>query len=194
MGVSAVAHAQTTTQPVPPITTPVTTAPTPPLVPKDQPAVPTNIPAIPGGAPAQIGTTSMAPSPMMTKKERLQEAVKKLENSLEVRITNLDSLAARIQTRIAKLQQGGKDMTAATVKLAEAQKAIAVAKAELAILKKADATMVASKKPATAFATIKTKTAKNVTVKIKAAHKALVDTVVLMKGQGVAATTTPAVR
>ena len=131
---------------------------------------------------------------MMTKKERLQEAVKKLENSFEVRITNLDSLAARIQTRIAKLQQGGKDMTAATVKLTEAQKAIVAAKAELAILKKADATMVASKKPATAFAVIKAKTAKNVTVKIKAAHKALVDTVVLMKGQGVAATTTPAVR
>lgn len=160
-------------------------------VPPMPPTIPQGAPAAPGGAATAATTTMM---PVLTKKAKLQNAVTKLEGSFMVRISNLDGLAARIQTRIGKLQQGGKDMTVASVKLAEAQKLIAEAKTELANLKKADTAMVASAKPATAFAAIKNKTAKNVVVKIKAAHKALVDTIVIMKGQGGVATTTPAVR
>lgn len=136
-------------------------------------------------------TAQTAPMDAKTaKKMKLQGAVAKMEQSLEVRIGNLDGLAARIQTRIAKLQAEGKDMTMASAKLAEAQVAIAAAKTELATLKKADAAMVAAAKPATAFAGIKNKTTKNVVAKIKIAHKALVDTVVIMKGQGGAASAT----
>ncbi|EKD24087.1 MAG: hypothetical protein ACD_81C00113G0001 [uncultured bacterium] len=51
-------------------------------------------------------------------------------------------------------------------------------------MKKANVAMVASTKPATAFANIKNKLAKNVTTKIKVAHKALVETIVSMKGAG----------
>lgn len=142
--------------------------------------------------------TSATGTPAATaaaKKARLQEAVTNMERSFEARITGLEGLAGRIQTRIGKLQLEGKDMTAATAKLTEAQKRITEAKTELATLKKADVAMVASAKPATAFGNVKNKYAKNITVKIKAAHKALVETIVLMKGQrGSATTTVPAVR
>lgn len=133
-------------------------------------------------------STKVTATSTITKKARLQDAVSKMERSFEVRITGLEGLAARIQTRIAKTELGGKDMTAAKTALTEAQKRIAEAKAELVSLKKADVAMVASAKPATAFVNIKNKFAKNVTTKIKAAHKALVDTITIMKGQGV---TTP---
>ena len=142
---------------------------------------------------AQVPTTT-TPQPAVTatqkpltpaaKKVRLQEAVTGLERSLEVRIATLEEVAMRIQSRIAKLQLEGKDMTIASAKLVEAQKAITGAKTELATMKKANVAMVASTKPATAFANIKNKLAKNVTTKIKAAHKALVETIVSMKGAG----------
>lgn len=141
----------------------------------------------------RVATTSPVDA-KAAKKAKLQEVVTKLEGSLEVRIMNLDSLATRIQTRITKIQAKGGDMTTASAKLAEAQKAIAEAKTELANLRKADVAMIASAKPATAFATIKKKTAKNVVVKIKAAHKALVDTIVIMKGQGVPVSATSTAR
>jgi hypothetical protein len=130
-------------------------------------------------------TTTTAPiSAKAAKKAKLQEAVTKMEHSLQVRIANLDDLAVRVQTRIGKMQQEGKDVTVANAKLVEAQKAIALAKAEMEKLKKANASMVASAKPTVGFANVKNKLVKNVTVKIKAAHKALVDTIVIMKGQG----------
>lgn len=129
------------------------------------------------------------------KKARLQEAVANMERSFEARIAGLEGLAGRIQTRIGKLQLEGRDMTAATAKLAEAQKRITEAKTELATLKRADVAMIASAKPATAFGNVKNRYAKNITTKIKAAHKALVETIVLMKGQkGSATTTAPVVR
>lgn len=145
---------------------------------------------------APTAATATAPTQAVdakaAKKMRLQNAVAGLEQSLETRIMNLEGLALRIQTRITKIQSGGKDMSAASAKLAEAQAAIAAARTELANLKKANVAMIASAKPATAFASIKAKTAKNVVIKIKAAHKALVDAIVIMKGQGTpgAATTT----
>lgn len=139
----------------------------------------------------KTATTSVAEA-KAAKKARLQEAVTKMERSLEARVGNLDSLAARIQTRIGKIQAEGKDMTAASAKLVEAQKKIAEAKAELAKLKTANATMVASAKPATAFANIKNRSAKTVVVKIKEAHKALVDTITIMKGQGMTSSTSTA--
>ena len=126
------------------------------------------------------------------KKARLQDAVTVMERSFEVRIAGLEGLARRIQTRIGKLQSEGKDMTAASAKLAEAQKRITEAKTELAALKKADTAMVASAKPATAFGNVKNKFAKNVTAKIKATHATLVETVVIMKGQGVPTATSSA--
>ena len=145
--------------------------------------------------PAVTTVASSSPVDAKTeKKARLQEAVMRLEHSLDVRIANLDGLAGRIQTRIAKVQLEGKDMTAANAKLGEAKKAIADARAALTALQKADAAMVASTKPATAFANIKNKTAKNVVVKIKAAHKALVDTVVIIKGQMMPASATSTVQ
>lgn len=169
MGTGAVAHAQN--------------APTsiPQLVPV---AVPTIAPA-PAVPPVSGMPTATEPlSAKAAKKARLQEAVMKLENSLQVRVTNLEDIAMRVQSRIAKMQQAGNDTNAATLKLMEAQEAIAAAKTDLATLKKADVAMVASAKPLAAFANIKNKTAKNVVVKIKAAHKALVEVVVLIKGQG----------
>lgn len=147
-------------------------------------------PAMPTAAPQVMPTAPTAATPTQpvdakaAKKAKLQEAVRKMEQSLETRIMNLDGLAARIQTRIAKIQMEGKDTTVANAKLAEARAAIMAARTELENLKKADAAMVASAKPATGFVNIKNKTAKNVVVKIKAAHKALVDAIVIMKGQG----------
>lgn len=167
MGNGVVAHAQATTYPVPqlvPVAAPVV-APTSAIVPV-------------------MGTSTAPLNAKAAKKAKLQEAVTKLENSLQVRISNLDDLAMRLQSRIAKMQQASDNMTAATVKLMAAQKAIAAAKADLAILKKADVAMVASTRPAAVFANIKNRTAKNVATKIKAAHKALVDVVVIIKGQG----------
>lgn len=168
LGVGTVAHAQT---PVAPATAPQVT-----------PVVPT------------MATPTQPVDAKAAKKAKLQEAARKVEQSLEVRIANLESLAARIQTRIGKMQLEGKDVTAANIKLTEARAAIAVAKTELNNLKKADAVMVASAKPATAFANIKNKTAKNVVTRIKAAHKALVDTIVLMKGQGTPSSATSTIQ
>ena len=138
----------------------------------------------PTSVPGTATTTAAA------KKARLQGAVAAMERNFEVRIAGLESLAGRIQTSIAKIQIGGKDMTAASAKLVAAQKLIAEAKAELANLKKADTTMVAAAKPATAFGNVKNRFAKNVTAKIKAAHAALVETIVIMKGQGASGSAT----
>lgn len=156
-------------------------------------------PIVPATISQVAATSSMATSTSVigakaTKKAKLQEAVGRMENSLQVRIANLDDFAQRIQSRMAKMQTEGKDMTAANAKFAEAQKAIALAKTEMANLKKADAAMIASTKPATAFVNIKNKTAKNVVVRIKAAHAALVDVIVIMKGQGTSASATSTVR
>lgn len=137
--------------------------------------------------------TGTAMSAAAAKKARLQEAVMGMERSLEARIAGLEGLAGRIQSRMGKMQAEGKDMVIAVAKFAEAQKRIAEAKAELANLKKANAAMVASAKPATAFGNIKNKLAKNVAVKIKDAHKALVDTVVIMKGQRGSATSSASI-
>lgn len=157
-------------------------------------------PAIPTPAPQVAPTVPTAKTPTQlidakaAKKAKLQEAARKMEQNLETRIMNLDGLAARIQTRIAKIQLEGKDMATANAKLAEAQVAIMAAKTELENLKKADVAMVASAKPATGFVNIKNKTAKNVVVKIKAAHKALVDAIVIMKGQGTPGTATSTIQ
>jgi len=139
-------------------------------------------------APASAAGT--ATSTAAAKRARLQGAVTAMERNFEVRITGLESLAGRIQTRIAKVQISGGDMTAASVKLAAAQTLIGEAKAELANLKKADTTMVAAARPATAFGNVKNRFAKNVTTKIKAAHAALVETIVIMKGQGASGSAT----
>ncbi|HAL24251.1 TPA: hypothetical protein DDZ49_02445 [Candidatus Wolfebacteria bacterium] len=153
------------------------------------------VPTMPAVPPQAQTAAPVAPvDAKAAKKVRLQEAVRKVEQSLMVRITNLEGLAAKIQARIAKIQAEGKDMTLANTKLADAQKAIVAAKAELAILTKADTAMIASAKPATGFANIKNKTAKNVVVKIKAAHKALVDVIVIMKGQGTPGSATSTVQ
>lgn len=135
-------------------------------------------------------TTSKPLSATAMKKLMLQTAVTKMENSLQVRIDNLDDFAQRIQERIRKSQLEGKDMTLASAKLVVAQKAITAVKAEMAILKKADTAMVASAKPLTGFTNIKNKLVKNVATKIKTAHTALVDTIVAMKGQGMPASAT----
>ena len=119
-----------------------------------------------------------------TKKMKLLETVTRLEMSLQARITNLEGVAGKIQARIGKIQQGGGDVTAATMKFAEAQKRITEAKTALGVMKAANIKMANAAKPAVAFGTIKNKLAKDVTVSIKAAHRALVDTVVIMKGQG----------
>lgn len=183
--------------PIPPMgVAPVAAVPTAAVVPQTVPvgivplpSVPTVkpiVPALPKGiaprlATPAIGTTT---SGVAGKKARLQEAVTGLERSFEARIMGLDGIAGHIQTRIAKLQMEGKDMTLVNAKFAAAQKLISAAKADLASLKKANATMVASKKPAVAFGTIKNKLVKNSTNRIKAAHAALVETIVLMKGSG----------
>lgn len=143
-------------------------------------------------AQAPASATGTPAATAAAKKARLQNAVTVMERSFEVRIAGLEGLASRIQTRIGKLQTEGKDMTAASVKLAEAQKRITEAKTELSALKKADTAMVASAKPATAFGNVKNKFAKNVTAKIKAIHATLVETVVIMKGQGVPTATSSA--
>jgi hypothetical protein len=170
LGTGAITYAQGVPSPV--------TAPTP----TQTQVVPTSIPV----------TTSAPISAKEAKQAKLQGAITKMENDLQVRITNLDSLASRIQTRIGKMQQEGKDVTAATTALVNAQKIIASAKTDLVTLQKRISTMVVSKTPTAGFATVKKSATLGVAAKIKAAHKALVDTIVIMKRQGTPGTVPPA--
>ena len=113
---------------------------------------------------------------------QMQAAASNLEQSLQARIAALDAIAANIQSRIGKMQQEGKDMTAATTALVNAQKAIAAAKTDLATLQKRIATMITSKNPRAGLATVKRSATLGVVAKIKVAHKALTDMLPLLKG------------
>lgn len=112
---------------------------------------------------------------------RIRGFIDNMENRFNVHIRNLDSLAQRIQNRIDKLVGEGRDMSNAQVKLNEAKIKIQEAKDELAKLKQGVDDMLLSASPKKAFINVKGKLVKAVTVKIKAAHKALVDTIVILR-------------
>ncbi len=112
---------------------------------------------------------------------RIRGFIDNMENRFNVHIRNLDSLAQRIQNRIDKLVGEGKDMSKVQAKLNEAKTKIQEAKDELAKLKQGVDDMLSSASPKKAFINVKGKLVKAVTAKIKAAHKALVDTIVILR-------------
>lgn len=125
---------------------------------------------------------------------RIRGFVDNMENRFNIHIRNLDSLAQRIQNRIDKLVGEGKDMFKVQTKLNEAKTKIQEAKDELTKLKQGVEDMLLSASPKKTFTNVvKGKLVKAVIVKIKAAHKALVDTIVILRKEaGPAAATSTA--
>ena len=112
----------------------------------------------------------------------LRNSAMRVENRFDVNIRTLDSLSSRIASRIGKLQQRGYDMTEAKAKLNVANTAIQSAKDVATALQQGIDGAFSAAQPKVAFNKVRVQLVKGVMDQIKAAHKALVDTVsILMK-------------
>ena len=151
-----------------------------------------------GNVASAAATTSVTDKTGLTKAQekiaRIRNFTSAMEHRFDVIAGNLDSLAKRIENKIAELSQEGKDMTQAKAKLNDAKLKIQDAKVELTNLKQGVETMLTSSDPKKAFYNVRVKLVKNVMGKIKIAHQALVDTIKTIKqaggAQGTGATTT----
>ncbi len=112
----------------------------------------------------------------------LRNSAMRVENRFDVNIRTLDSLSSRIASRIGKMGQEGIDMTEAKAKLNEANIAIQSAKDAATALQQGIENAFSSTQPKVTFNKVRVQLVKDVMDKVKAAHKALVDTVtILMK-------------
>lgn len=118
-----------------------------------------------------------------------------MENRFTVQLRNLDLVASRIQNWIDRAITEGKDVSDVKIKLEEAKVKIQEAKDALAKIKTDIENIFYSDKPKTAFNAIKDAPKKVIVVKIKEAHRALVEAIIVLKkhyGVSTQATSTPA--
>lgn len=123
------------------------------------------------------------------KMQAVRNIAMRLANRFDVNIRVLDSLSSRISSRINKFDQAGKDTTQAKAKLNEANVRIQEAKDALLKMQQGIEAAITSATPKKTFAASKDKLVKGVMDKIKAAHKALVDTIVILVKVSESATT-----
>lgn len=147
----------------------------------------------------EIATGTASSAAVTSTAQRMQAArnfAMKMGNRFDVNLRTLTSLSSRVSNRINKLVEQGADMTEAKAKLNGANLKIQEAKDSLVSLQQGIESAIVSAQPKKAFAAIKVNSIKGVMDKIKAAHKALVDTIVILqktaKSQNVTATSTPA--
>lgn len=129
----------------------------------------------------------------MRKRERdarLQTMIQKMVNRFKTAIERERKLADRIASRLDKAEQNGKDVAALRQKLTDAQLKIADARSALDTAEVKLQTAIASSTAKNIMKDV-THAFGDVTVKLKAAHAALVDVINLLKGIGNTATTTP---
>lgn len=151
-----------------------------------------------GNQASATSTTATSTKTMTAAEKRLQlvrNFTSKMENRFNVNIRTLESLSARIASRVAKLDQAGKDTAQAKTKLAEANAKIQEAKDALAKMQQDIESAISTVQPKKAFELVKNKTIKVVMEKIKEAHKALVSAIVTLAkvngGSNETATSTP---
>lgn len=125
-------------------------------------------------------TTINVSSSAEGKLQSARNGIMRVANRFDVHIRNLESLSSRIASRINKIEQSGKDTTQAKAKLNEANMKIQESKDALVKLQQDFETAITSASPKKNFAASKDKLVKGVMDKIKAAHKALVETVVIL--------------
>ncbi len=133
-------------------------------------------------------TTSTATSTKQSKIEQRNEKIRSFASQMQQRLNiivgNLEKTAFRIETQINKLASStatSTDISAVRIKLADAKKKIEELKTDIAGLGQKVEEVIVSKKPKTAFYTVREKLIKSFVAKIKVIHKELLDSVKLVK-------------
>lgn len=140
---------------------------------------------------AQDSTSSASSSARSIKLSQLEQRNEKIRNytaqmqeRLNIIVGNLEKTAFRIETQINKLASStatSTDISAVRIKLADAKKKIEELKTDIAGLGQKVEEVIVSKKPKTAFYTVREKLIKSFVAKIKVIHKELLDSVKLVK-------------
>jgi len=125
-------------------------------------------------------TTVRVVNKLEEKIQMVKNIVMKIATRFDVNVRNLESLSSRISSRINKFDQQGKDTTEAKAKLNEANTKIQETKDAIISLQAGINAAISSTTPKKTFTASKDKLVKGVMDKIKAAHKALVETVVIL--------------
>jgi len=108
------------------------------------------------------------------KKERLQQFWNSMKHRLQALLKNQNRLADRIEAKLKKLKENGRDVAAQEAKLATARVAIKAAEDALKAADAAVADAIKNNEPDVALKKIR-EINKGVLEKVKAAHDALVD-------------------
>lgn len=117
-----------------------------------------------------------------TRKTRIREYWARMIARLEAAISRESKLADRIESRINKFAEAGKDVSAAREQLRIARGKIEEAKSALAAAKSRIEEVVNSETPKTAFGEVRENLTKAVVAKIKEAHQALTEVLRVLKG------------
>ena len=112
--------------------------------------------------------------------KKLDEQRTRIANGFEEAIKNLNKLADKVDALIAKIESRGKDMSASKALLADARTKITVANTELTTLENALAQSTSTSTRKAILKQVKDQSEKTKAA-IKAAHKAIVNTITSLK-------------
>lgn len=116
------------------------------------------------------------------RKARIRAFWERMAKRLEAAIEREKKLADRIESRLNKFQEAGKDVSASRAKLGQARAKINQAEAALNAAKGTVEAVLNADDPKAAFQEVRDTVLKDVIAKIKEAHAALVDVINTLKG------------